>query len=98
LTQDAINQKPVFSWNPLCPTPTTVISLTASRQEYSSVFSGYNYMLTSIGADIYQTNRQTLYSYHLRRFSRSDYLGTFTGTSLNRSMTIITQDYLLKRE
>lgn len=85
-TDRSSTTEPVFSLSAsYSPRPTTVISLMASRQEYASVFSGYNYLSTSIGADIYQQIGRRYTATVYGGISRYDYLATFAGTSLDHS-------------
>ncbi|MGC8829192.1 MAG: hypothetical protein ACP5TE_05390 [Verrucomicrobiia bacterium] len=78
--------EPVFSISAsYAPREKTILSIGLNRSEYASVYSGYNYISTSVGAGIYQriANR---YSVSLGGgYNHITYLGTFAGATINRS-------------
>ncbi|HON06937.1 MAG TPA: hypothetical protein PLW02_02430 [Verrucomicrobiota bacterium] len=85
-TDRSSTTEPVFTLSAsYSPRDRTVISLSASRQEYASVYSGYNYLSTSIGANVYQQIGKRYTAIIGGGFSRYDYIATFTGKSLDRS-------------
>jgi len=77
---------PVFSLSAsYAPREKTVVSISASRSEYASVYSDYNYISTAIGANLYQ-KIATRYAVSLGGgYNHISYLSTFAGKTINRS-------------